>query len=75
LVVSTVLSEVPSFPLLSSFMLHYNLHYKLFAPTPARGENGPELLGAGGSDPDKLFGRIDCQKVGSLPPVSVFFPR
>ena len=50
-------------------MLHYNLHYKLFAPTPARGENGPELLGAGGSDPDKLFGRIDCQKVGALPPV------
>src|SRR5208282_4172222 len=26
----------------------------------------------GGSDPDRTFGRIDCQKVGSLPPNLVF---
>jgi len=25
------------------------------------------MLATGGSDPDKTFGRIDCQIVGSLP--------
>jgi len=28
----------------------------------------------GGSDPEKLFGRLKAEKVGSLPPVSVVCP-
>jgi hypothetical protein len=29
----------------------------------------------GGSDPTNFFGRLEAQKMGSLPPVLVFFPR
>ena len=29
----------------------------------------------GGSDPTNFFGRLEAEKVGSLPPVFVFFPR
>jgi hypothetical protein len=30
---------------------------------------------AGRERPQKLFGRLKAEKVGSLPPVLVFFPR
>jgi hypothetical protein len=43
------------------------------AASPLAKKHAHRNAATGGSDPDKTFGRIDCQKVGSLPPNLVFF--
>src|SRR5437899_2157415 len=43
---------------------------------PGRGKkSGTICVPEGGSDPETLFGRLEAEKVGSLPPDLTFFPR
>jgi len=53
--------------------MHYILHYKMIAPIPARGHYTVTLLRDGRERSHETFGRMDRQKVGSLPPDLVFF--
>src|SRR5438094_8555776 len=65
LVASMVLSEVPSFFLLSLFKLHYRLHYRLHSSIAARGQNtAPSRSGRAGATP-KNFGRLTAHKIGA----------
>src|SRR5713226_9319464 len=53
--------------LLSLSVNHYSLHYKLFAPTPARGQNtAPSYSGRAGAIP-RYFGRLKAVKSGVAP--------
>jgi len=46
--------------------MHYGLHYKLFAPTLARGQNtAPSCSGRAGATPWN-FGRLKAVKFGVL---------
>jgi hypothetical protein len=61
------------FLLLSLFAMHYILHYKMIAPAPARGHYTVTLPARRAVATPRNFGRMDRQKVGSLPPDLVFF--
>jgi hypothetical protein len=50
-----------------------NLTARSEAASPLAKKHAHRNAATGGSDPDKTFGRIDRQKVGSLPPNLVFF--
>src|SRR5206468_11205294 len=66
-------SEVPSAFLLSVFGMHYGLHYKLFAPTLARGQNtAPSCSGRAGGAPMKFWRVKDGQFGVASPPPTVF---
>src|SRR5439155_25379481 len=64
LVASMVLSEVPSFFLLSLFKLHYRLHYRLHSSIAARGQNtAPSRSGRSATTPQK-FWVVAAPKIG-----------
>jgi len=47
--------------------MHYGLHYKMFVPTPARGQNtAPSCSGRAGVTP-RNFGRLKAPKSGVAP--------
>ena len=48
-------------------MVHYNLHYKMFVPTPARGQNGCRKYVARAGVTPRNFGRLKAVKIGVAP--------
>jgi len=44
-------------------------------PVTVEKAGGTIYRAAGRERPQELFGRLEAEKVGSLPPVLVFFPR
>jgi len=60
--------------LLSLLVMHYGLHYKMFAPTPARGQNTtPSCSGRAGATP-RNFGWLKAVKSGVAPARFSVFP-
>jgi len=47
----------------------------LRTPVTVEKTGGTIYRAAGRERPHELFGRLEAEKVGSLPPVLVFFPR
>jgi len=52
--------------------MYYSLHYDLYAPPSALGQNTLPLSVMGWNDPTGHFGPLSGQKVGSFQPSSGF---
>lgn len=62
------------FLLLSLFVMHYSLHYKMCAPPPARGQDtAPSCSGRAGVTPPN-FGRLKAVQSGVAPARFSVFP-